>query len=202
MASLPLVARLAFWSFPLAVWHTLGCGCGDLAINHLEPSLGAYPLLDELVEWQYGTQSPPGHTSCWGRCLYSCPCVIFDVGGVMHRVLTVDSMEVPTSSPPPLAIAAALLFGPKPIRTISGGFGEQISRFEFDFCRPGFFFERFEFLVCSKFNHKKCGRTCACAVACLHPINSISNVVASVTIHDNIYIYVRCSKTRNPRGRS
>ena len=28
------------------------------------------------------------------------------------------------------------------------------------------FFERFEFLVCSKFNHTLCGRTCACAVAC------------------------------------
>ena len=29
------------------------------------------------------------------------------------------------------------------------------------------FFERFEFLVCSKFNHTPCGRTCACAVACV-----------------------------------
>ena len=28
-----------------------------------------------------------------------------------------------------------------------------ISRFEFDFRRCGIFFERFEFLVCSKFNH-------------------------------------------------
>ena len=47
------------------------------------------------------------------------------------------------------------------------------------------FFERFEFLVCSKFNHTQCGRTCACAVACLYPHNFISNVVASVTIHDD-----------------
>ena len=47
-----------------------------------------------------------------------------------------------------------------------------------------FFFEGFEFLVCSKFNHTQCGRTCACVVACLHPHNSISNVVASV-IHDD-----------------
>ena len=31
------------------------------------------------------------------------------------------------------------------------------------------FFERFEFLVCSKFSHTQCGRTCACAVACLCP---------------------------------
>ena len=33
------------------------------------------------------------------------------------------------------------------------GFLELISRFEFEFCRRGFFFEGFEFLVCSKFNH-------------------------------------------------
>ena len=46
-----------------------------------------------------------------------------------------------------------VLFGPTPIRTISGVL-ELISRFEFEFCRPGnFFSERFEFLVCSKFNH-------------------------------------------------
>ena len=52
-----------------------------------------------------------------------------------------------------------------------------ISRFEFEFCRcVNFFFEEFEFLVCS----------CECAVACLCPRNSISNVVASVTIHDDI----------------
>ena len=31
--------------------------------------------------------------------------------------------------------------------------------------------------------------TCACAVASLHPRNSISNVVVSLTIHDVIYIY-------------
>ena len=64
-----------------------------------------------------------------------------------------------------------------------GGVLELISRFEFDFRRCGnLFFERFEFLVCSKFNHTQCGRTCACAVACLCPHNSISNVVVSVTI--------------------
>ena len=33
------------------------------------------------------------------------------------------------------------------------GFLELISRFEFDFLHRDFFFERFEFLVCSKFNH-------------------------------------------------
>ena len=32
--------------------------------------------------------------------------------------------------------------------------------------------------------------TSACAVACLHPRSSISNVVASVTIHDNKYTYM------------
>ena len=52
-------------------------------------------------------------------------------------------------------------------------------------------FERFEFLVCSKFNHMQRDCTCACAAACLHPHNSIPNVVVSLTIHDNICIYVR-----------
>ena len=67
-----------------------------------------------------------------------------------------------------------------------GGFWELTSRFEFEFRRRGnYFFERFEFLVCSKFNHTQCGRTCACVVACLCPHNSISNVVASVMIHDD-----------------
>ena len=62
------------------------------------------------------------------------------------------------------------------------------------------FFERFEFLVCSKFNHMQRDCTCACAVACLHPHNSVSNVVVSLTIHDheniyiNISIFMRCSK--------
>ena len=51
------------------------------------------------------------------------------------------------------------------------------------------FFERFEFLVCSKFNHKQCGRTCACVVACLCPHNYISNVVVAVTTC--IYIYIQ-----------
>ena len=73
------------------------------------------------------------------------------------------------------------------------GIGWQI---RIRFCRCGKFFERFEFLVCSKFNHTQCCRTCACAVACLCPQNSNSNVVASLTIDDNmyIYIYVRCRK--------
>ena len=93
-------------------------------------------------------------------------------------------------------------FPPKPIRTISG-FLELISRFALEFRRCGFFFERFEFLVCSKFNHTPCGCPCACAVACLHPRNSNSNVVVSVTIHDNskIYIYTR-DVARSHCGRS
>ena len=39
-------------------------------------------------------------------------------------------------------------------------FLELIGRFELDFRRRGFFFffERFEFLVCSKFNDTQCGR--------------------------------------------
>ena len=31
------------------------------------------------------------------------------------------------------------------------------------------FFERFEFVVCLKFSHTQCGRTCSCAVVCLCP---------------------------------
>ena len=62
-----------------------------------------------------------------------------------------------------------------------GGFLQLISRFEFEFCRCGnYFFEGFEFLV----------RSCECAVACLCPRISISNVAASLTIDDNIYIYI------------
>ena len=60
-----------------------------------------------------------------------------------------------------------------------GGVLELISRFEFEFCRfVNFFFEGFEFLVCSFES----------AVACLYPRNSISNVVASA-IHDDKYIH-------------
>ena len=59
------------------------------------------------------------------------------------------------------------------------GFLELIRRFEFEFCRCGnYFFEGFEFLV----------RSCECAVACLCPRISISNVVASA-IHDHTCIY-------------
>ena len=36
-------------------------------------------------------------------------------------------------------------------------------------------------------------RSCECAVACLCPRNSISNVVVSLMIHDNIYIYIYIS---------
>ena len=52
------------------------------------------------------------------------------------------------------------------------------------------FFEGFEFLVCSKFNHMQRDCTCACAVACLHPRNSMSNVVVSLMIHYDTYIYM------------
>ena len=53
-----------------------------------------------------------------------------------------------------------------------------------------FFFERFDFLVCLQFNDMQRDCACACAVACLHPHNSISNVVVSLTMYDNIYIYI------------
>ena len=44
-------------------------------------------------------------------------------------------------------------------------FLELISRFEFDFLVAKFF-QRFEFLVCSKFNHMQRDCTCACAECC------------------------------------
>ena len=71
-----------------------------------------------------------------------------------------------------------------------GCFLELISRFEFDFRRCGFFFEGFEFMVCSKFNHTQCALHVHVLWACLCPQNSNSNVVVSVTIHmTRIYIY-------------
>ena len=61
-----------------------------------------------------------------------------------------------------------LPFAQKPIRTISGGFGINYQiRIRFS---SSHFFERFEFWVCSKFNHIQCDSACACAVACLHTI--------------------------------
>ena len=75
---------------------------------------------------------------------------------------------------------------------------ELNNRFEFEFCRcVNYFLKDSNFLVCSKFNHTQCGRTCACAVACLSPHNSISNVVVSLTIHDNVHMQKTCSKKKN-----
>ena len=81
-------------------------------------------------------------------------------------------------------------------------FFELFSRFEFDFRRCDISFEPFDFVACSKFNHMQRDCTCACAVACLHPHNSISNVVVSVTNHADMvkqkYIEKRCSKKMKP----
>ena len=52
-------------------------------------------------------------------------------------------------------------------------FLELRSRFEFEFLALRIFSERFEFLVFAKFNYMQRDCTCACAVACLHPHNSI-----------------------------
>ena len=70
--------------------------------------------------------------------------------------------------------------GGKPIRTISGvsGINQQI-RIRISSLRNVFLNDS-NFLVCSKFKHAQCGRTCACAVACLYPHNSNSNVVVSL----------------------
>ena len=95
------------------------------------------------------------------------------------RQTTLTHTCVRTKAPPPHS-SPPLPCARKEIRTISG-FLELISRFEFEFCRrENFFFEGFEFLVFS----------CECAVACLYPRNSISNVVVSLTVHDNIYTYI------------
>ena len=45
-----------------------------------------------------------------------------------------------------------------------GGFWNELADSNSTFVAAKNFFERFEFLVCSKFNHTQCGRTCACAV--------------------------------------
>ena len=81
-----------------------------------------------------------------------------------------------------LLLPAVITIRPEINSNDFGGFLELIRRFEFEFeCRRGnYFFEGFEFLVCS----------CECAVACLCPRNSISNVVVSVTIHDDMYKYM------------
>ena len=61
---------------------------------------------------------------------------------------------------------------PKKFRTISGVLGINWRiRLRFSSLRK-LFFERFGFLVCSKFNHTQCGCTGACVVVCLHPHNS------------------------------
>ena len=70
--------------------------------------------------------------------------------------------------------AQGIPFRPKPILTISGGFANYVADSNSVFVVANFFFERFDFLVCSKFNRMQRDCTCACAVASLHPHNSIS----------------------------
>ena len=74
-----------------------------------------------------------------------------------------------------------------------GGFLELlISIFEFEFCRCEIYFlNDLKFLVCS----------CECAVACLCPRNSISNVVAS-TIHDDRNIHFNVTIVEGRANRS
>ena len=76
-----------------------------------------------------------------------------------------------------------------------GFFFKLISRFEFEFRRrENDFFERFEFLVSSKFNHTQWPYMCMCC-GLFAPTQFHSEYVVSVTIHDgmykSIYIYVR-----------
>ena len=78
-----------------------------------------------------------------------------------------------------------LLCASKAIRTISGvlGINEQI-RIRFSSSR--IFFLNDSNFCCVQCSITHSGCTCACAVTCLHPHNSIPNVVVCVTIHDNI----------------
>ena len=77
------------------------------------------------------------------------------------------------------------------------GFFELFSRFEFAFRHCERFFLN-DSNFCSKFNHMQRDCTCACAVARLHPHNSISNVVVSLIIHDKKkYIYIRDVAKKN-----
>ena len=72
---------------------------------------------------------------------------------------------------------------------------ELFSRFEFDFRRCGNYFSDDSNGWCvSGFNHMQCDCTCACVVACVHPHNSVSSVVVSLTIHDDIQIYIYIHK--------
>ena len=76
-----------------------------------------------------------------------------------------------------LVSVAAIPFARKPIRTISGGFGITLEDSNSNLVNAEMsLLNDWRFLV----------RSCDCAVACLCPRNSISNVVASVTIHDDI----------------
>ena len=52
------------------------------------------------------------------------------------------------------------------------------------------FFLRFEFLVWSKFNYMQWDCTRTCPVLCLHPHNTIANVVVSLTIDDENFLCV------------
>ena len=53
-----------------------------------------------------------------------------------------------------------------------GRFGKVISRFKFEFCRRGnyfqkkYFLKKFDFFARSEFIHIQCDCTCACVVAC------------------------------------
>ena len=76
------------------------------------------------------------------------------------------------------------------------GFLELISRFEFEFCRcVNYFFEGFDFFGVFKVqSHTMWPYMCLCCGCLVHPHNSISNVVVSLTIHDNVHIHKTCSK--------
>ena len=79
----------------------------------------------------------------------------------------------------------------------SGVFGinKQI-RIRFSSSRKLFFLNDSNFW-CVQGSITHSGRTCACAVACLHPHNSIPNVVVSVTIHDDTDVNINLKRYRD-----
>ena len=79
-------------------------------------------------------------------------------------------------------------FTPKPIRTISGFFWNELADSNSNFIVAKIILvEGFDFLVCSKFNHMRTGLYMCMCCGLFAPTQFLSNVVVSLTINDNIY---------------
>ena len=103
----------------------------------------------------------------------------------MVNVNKCGNCEIPCPPLPPCP--------PKFIRTISAVLGiiQQI-RIRCSSSRKIFSKKKqFDFFVCSDFHHTQCDCSCACAVAYFHTSHfSIPNVVVSLMMYDNIWIFV------------